>query len=218
MKHLIANAISFIVAWNKCYGFLLFPIAFVLKFAVSRFLSVSEGIRLMLEAATCPPRRIGCGNRRKKFIGGFLVVLCVCCFLDFASAAVVKRARRTKKAMEVAKQAKKANEAREARRLAMKASRERAKKRNIAPSNCEHLLGSSLAAGKAMRDFDSRCKQMKHSCCRNCRMAGLLVELNQQGYCKSKCSKSTRIDYLKMGALPTWTDENGKTRYDVPDA
>ena len=62
--------------------------------------------------------------------------------------------------------------------------------------------------------FEEACKSIKHHRCPRCRQVGIFMELKNTGMCDF-CVNYKNSEFENV--LPTWKDDNGCVRYDVPE-
>ena len=64
--------------------------------------------------------------------------------------------------------------------------------------------------------FESECNSMTHGFCIACRMSGLSIVPNKNGYCKKCAKRSVKDIFHDRNALPLWYNDAGVAQYRVP--
>ncbi len=78
----------------------------------------------------------------------------------------------------------------------------------VSPS-AEFIRNSTLA-------FETECENFTHGHCSSCRMSGLSIVPNRNGYCKGCAKRSAKDILMDRNSLPLWFNESGEAQYRVP--
>lgn len=65
--------------------------------------------------------------------------------------------------------------------------------------------------------FEGKCQILSHSFCTCCRMVGLSIAVNRNGFCANCAKLKNKRHWLDENVLPVWYDTDNKEHYELPD-
>jgi len=80
--------------------------------------------------------------------------------------------------------------------------------RTLTPVDVEEVHGTTI-------EFEEKCLAMSHVECIECKGIGLRLVVNGMGRC-SRCQQKKKGHLSQKKALPSWIDQNGIERFDLP--
>jgi len=105
---------------------------------------------------------------------------------------------------------------REKQRLRTQKSRQSELGSNSDGDNWDIVGHSDEFIRKSILDFETECETISHGHCVSCRMSGLSLVPNRNGYCKGCSKRSTKDILMDRNALPLWFNDAGEPQYRVP--